>query len=329
MKAQVLYKQAPIETNPLVYEDVPLPSPENFDIRVRVSACGMCLTDKHIIEGDIGLKKLPIIPGHQIVGTVDALGAGVSLWKIGDRVGIPWLHGTCGHCYYCNHELENLCEKGTFTGCDSNGGYAEYAIAGEKYVVKIPDGVEDVNAAPLLCAGIVGYRSYKATNVIPGGRLGLFGFGGAAHLMLQVAHHFHCKVYVFTRSQNHQELAKKMGAVFVGSAKDRPKDLLDGAIIFAPSGELVPHALRYVRPGGTVVFNAIHASPIPEMDYSLIYKERTLKSVSNATRGDAEEFMALAQYVKAEGKIYPLERANDALLDLKHSRINGSGVFIP
>lgn len=329
MKAQVLYKQAPLESRPLVYEDVPIPVPKRSEIRIRVSASGMCLTDKHIIEGDLIIKKLPLILGHQVVGIVDAVGDSVTLVKVGERVGIPWLHHTCNHCYYCIHDQENLCERGEFTGYDVHGGYAEYAVALENYVVKLPKEIEDARAAPLLCAGIVGYRSYKAVKIEPGGRLGLFGFGAAAHIMLQVAHHFGCKVYVFTRSQGHQELARKMGAVFVGKASDKPPETLDGAIIFAPSGELVPHALRTIRPGGIVVFNAIHATPLPEMDYSLIYKERTLTTVANATRKDAEEFMQLAPNIKTEVTTYPLSKANEALLDLKNSKINGSAVFIP
>lgn len=328
MKAQVLYKQGSIESRPLVLEEVPIPIPKPSEVRIKISACGVCLTDKHIVEGDIPAKKLPIVPGHQIVGRVDQVGSHVTHFQIGDKVGIPWLHHTCGICNYCTHDLENLCEQGEFTGYDVNGGYAEYAVALEEYVVKIPEELEDARATPLLCAGIVGYRSYKLGAVEAGSRLGLFGFGAAAHIILQVAKHFHCKVYVFTRSSNHQELARKIGAVFVGTANDQPPELLDSAIIFAPSGELVPKALRYVRPGGTVIFNAIHASKIPEMDYSLIYKERTLKTVANATRKDAEEFMQLSPNIHTEVTLYPLTKANEALLDLKNSRINGSGVLI-
>lgn len=325
MRAMVLKKPVPVEQAPLHFADVPQPSPRPGEVRVRVHCCGLCHTDLHIVEGELELPKLPLIPGHQIVGMVDSLGDGSHKWKIGDRVGIPWLHWTDGECEYCRAGLENLCENAEFTGYQSNGGYAEYTTVPEDFAYRIPEVFTDENAAPLLCAGVIGYRSYRLSSVPQGGRLGLYGFGGSAHLVLQLARYQKCEVYVFTRAHAHRELAAKMGAAWVGSAEDRPPHLLDSAIIFAPAGALVPQALARLRKGGTVALAGITMSEIPALDYSLLYQERILRSVANSTRQDCREFLELAARVPlhTDVQIFDLEQANEGLQALKHSEIKG------
>jgi alcohol dehydrogenase, propanol-preferring len=297
---------------------------------LRVRCCGVCHTDLHVVEGDLAPKKLPITPGHQVVAIVEEIGGEVTHYKIGDRVGVPWLHSTCGVCEYCRRGEENLCDSARFTGWHIDGGYADYLLAEEDFVVPIPAPFSDIDAAPLLCAGIVGYRSIKLSDLHPGERLGIFGFGASGHITLQVARYWNCQVDVFTRSKEHQALAKSLGAEWVGRAEDDPAQQLDRAIIFAPSGALVPIALKHLRKGGTLAINAIHTSPIPQMEYQLIYGERTVRTVANATRRDAQEFMSIAAQIpiKTEVQTFPLEAANEVLRMLKHSQIKGAAVLV-
>lgn len=319
MRAMVFQKPGPVEQSPLKLEEVTLPLPRQGEVRVQVRCCGLCHTDLHTVEGDLPLPRLPLIPGHQIVGIVDALGPGVRTLKEGDRVGIPWLHSTCGQCDYCRRGLENLCNTAQFTGYHVDGGYAEHAVVPEDYAYPIPRIFSDQNAAPLLCAGIIGYRSYRLSGAHPGDRLGLYGFGASAHLVLQFARHLGCEVYVFTRAQSHRDLATQLGAAWTGSAEDTPPHQLDAAIIFAPAGSLVPHALRSLRKGGTLALAGITMTPIPQLDYASLYQERVIRSVANSTRQDAQEFLDLAAAVplKTEIQVFPLEEANQALQSLK------------
>lgn len=329
MRAMVLERPQPAEESPLSLRDISAPSPSSGKIRVQVRCCGLCHTDLHTIEGDLPIPKLPLVPGHQIVGVIDAVGHGSGRFKEGDRVGIPWLNETDATCDYCRRGLENLCDNGCFTGYHVDGGYAEYAIVSESFAHSIPRSFSDENAAPLLCAGIIGYRSYRLSGIRPGQRLGLYGFGASAHLVLQLARYQGCEVYVFTRAQAHRELAKRLGASWVGGAEENPPGKLDAAIIFAPAGSLIPPALRAVRKAGTVALAGITMSAIPQMDYSLLYHERMIRSVANSTRQDCREFLDLAAeaQLKTEIKTYALEDANQALQDLKHSRIEGAGVL--
>ena len=329
MRAMVLEKPRSIEASPLTFQEIPEPAPGIGEIRVKVLCCGLCHTDLHTVEGDLALPKLPVVPGHQIVGVVDAAGNKVSKFKEGDRVGIPWLYGTDGSCGFCRRGLENLCETGRFTGYHVNGGYSEEVVIGQDFAHPLPEAISDEHAAPLLCAGIIGYRSYRLSNITGGERLGLYGFGASAHLVLQLARHQGCEVYVFTRAAAHRDLAKQLGAVWVGGIEENPPGELDGAIIFAPAGSLVPAALSKLRKGGTLALAGITMSEIPALDYSLLYHERTLRTVANSTRQDCREFLALAAEakLKTEVQVFELERANEALQDLKHSRIRGAGVL--
>lgn len=330
MKAQLLTRPRPVEEAPLDLVERAKPQPGPGEILVRVRVCGVCHTDRHVAEGELPDPRLPIVPGHETVGTVEAAGQGANRFRIGDRVGIPWLHRACGACEFCRRGQENLCEQAEFTGYQVDGGYAEYALADERFAVPIPARFDDVEAAPLLCAGIVGYRSLRLAEVQPGERLGLYGFGGSGHICIQVARHWNCEVYVFTRSREHQEHGRALGASWAGMAEDEPPDKLDRAIIFAPAGWLVPRALAHLRKGGTLAVNAIHTSPIPEMPYNLLYHERTVRSVANATRRDAEEFLPLAAAipVRSDTQTFPLPEANRALQMLKRSEINGAGVLV-
>jgi propanol-preferring alcohol dehydrogenase len=298
---------------------------------LKVLASGICHTDLHIIEGDIQPSRFPLTPGHQVVGEVIAIGAEVKGWAIGERAGVPWLHSACNTCDACLRGEENLCREAEFTGFHVDGGYAEAILAHAKYALKVPQAIRDEDLAPLLCAGIVGYRSLHKADLKPGERLGLVGFGASAHLVIQVAVHWGHEVYVFTRSKGHQALARQLGATWVGDAEDQAPAPLDRAIIFAPVGRLVPIMLPKLRPGGTLALNAIHMSPIPEFPYRLIWEERTLRSVANATYQDGVDFLALAAEIPVRARIerYPLEQANEALRDMKESRIDGAGVLIP
>jgi len=329
MRAIVLDQQRSIDDSPLELRDVPFPEPGPHQIRVKVHCCGLCHTDLHVIEGDLKSHKLPLIPGHQIVGTVEKSGKGVKKFHRADRVGIPWLHRTDGTCDFCRRGLENLCEHGQFTGYDVDGGYAEFTIVDEDFAYPIPSQFTDENAAPLFCAGIIGYRAYRSSGAQPGDRIGLYGFGASAHIAIQFARHLGNEVYVFTRSENHRKHAEELGAVWTGRAEDLPPKPLDAAIIFAPAGQLVPAALRATRKAGTVTCAGIVMSQIPAMDYDLVYHERLMRSVANSTRQDANEFLELAAKVpiRTEAQIYKLEDTNRALQDLKHSRITGAGVI--
>lgn len=329
MEVMQLHQPAPIDTAPLVATEIDPPQPGPGQVRLKIHTCGVCHTDLHIVEGDLALPRLPTIPGHQIVGVVDAIGQGVTLHQVGDRLGVPWLYETCGQCRYCQSGKENLCENIRFTGLHANGGFAEYIVVGEKFAYPIPPVFSDVEAAPLLCAGVVGYRSLRLSQVQPGQRLGLYGFGASAHLMLQVANHWDCEVFVFTRSEHHRELARSLGAVWAGGAEDDPGVLMDSSIIFAPAGGLVPLALQRLDRGGTLALGGIHMSPIPEMPYDLLWHERTIQSVANSTRQDVLDFLQVAAEVpvKTEVELFALDQANEALSRLKRSQINGAAVL--
>ena len=333
MLAHRLYQPKPVEGNPLVLEDLPVPEPGPGQVLLRVLACGVCHTDLHTVEGEIRPPRFPVTPGHQVVGRIEALGEGaadkLSSLKSGDRVGVPWLYSADQTCSYCLVGQENLCPQARFTGFHTDGGYAEYMLAEASYVLPLPPEIPDDQAAPLLCAGIIGYRSLRQAGLQPTERLGLVGFGASAHLAIQVAHHWGCQVFVFTRSEEHRQHAIELGAAWVGGIEDTPPALLDRAVIFAPAGKLVPLTLEKLRPGGTLAINAIYMSDIPAMPYSLIYGERTMRSVANATYQDGLEFIELAAAipVKATVQLYTFEQANLALQDLKHSQIKGEGVL--
>lgn len=329
MRSMRLSDYLAAEEAPLNLTQLPLPEPGRGQVRMKVQVCGVCHTDLHTVEGEIHPPKLPITPGHQVVGVVDALGDDVTNLHVNDRVGVPWLFSADGECDYCQRGNENLCPQARFTGFHVDGGYAEYMLADANYVLPLPAEIENEQAAPLLCAGIIGYRSLKLADLEPGERIGLVGFGASAHLAIQVARHWGCEVYVFTRSEDHCRHARELGAAWVSGAEDEAPEHLDRAIIFAPAGSLVPKILQKLRPGGTLAINAIHMSPIPEMNYQLIYGERTLRSVANATYQDGVEFIHLAVEIpiRSTVNIYPLEEANQALVDLKHSRINGEAVL--
>lgn len=330
MRAMLLRSPRPVEETPLSLAELPDPKPGPGQVLIRVSVCGLCHTDLHTVEGELPPHKQPLIPGHQVVGTVQAAGDGVSNLAVGDRVGVPWLHQTCGVCEYCLSGRENLCERALFTGLDVDGGYAKLMVAPEAYCYRLPDGYPDVAVAPLLCAGIIGYRALRLSEVKPGQALGLYGFGASAHIALQVARYWGCRCYVFTRSQNHRTLAQELGAVWTGAVEDAPPEPLHSAISFAPAGRLVPLALRALRPGGTLALASIYMDPIPSLDYTAdLYRERTLRSVTAATRQDARELLALAPRVpiQTQVQVYPLTEANAALSDLKHSRLRAAGVL--
>ncbi|MBZ0297617.1 MAG: zinc-dependent alcohol dehydrogenase family protein [Anaerolineae bacterium] len=330
MKAQVLHHTQSIENHkPLALEDVPRPQPQSGELLVKVRACGICHTDLHVVEGELPNPKLPLIPGHEVVGVVESLGEGADRFELGARVGIPWLHKTDQTCHFCQIGSENLCVNPLFTGYTVDGGYAEYITVPQDYAVPIPDRFSDVEAAPLLCAGIVGFRSIRLSELQPGERLGLYGFGASAHIAIQVARHWGCEVYVFTRSEEHQRHASELGATWVGEADYTPPKKLDRAITFAPVGWIIPTALGHLRKGGTLAINAIHMSDIPQFPYQLLWSERTVRSVANATRKDGEDFMQLAAEipVHTETTTYPLDDANHALQLLKRSEINGAAVL--
>lgn len=329
MQAMVLCSPQRIEENPLVLTDVSDPQPAPGQVRLKVRACGVCHTDLHTAEGELKLPKLPLIPGHQIVGVVDAVGVGATRYRVGDRLGVGWLGWACGACDFCRRGEENLCPQARFTGLHVDGGYAQYAVVDERFAYPIPAGFTDVEAAPLLCAGIIGYRSLRLSGIQPGGRLGLYGFGASAHIAIQVACYWGCEVYVFSRGEEHRRLAQELGAAWTGQAQETPPYPLDAGITFAPAGWIVPLALGHLRPGGTLAINAVYMSPIPEMRYDLIYGERVLRSVANFTRQDAEEFLRLAAEipVHTEVEVYALAEANAALQRLKGGEIRGSAVL--
>jgi propanol-preferring alcohol dehydrogenase len=301
------------------------------EVLVRVHACGVCRTDLHVVDDELPDIEVPRVPGHEIVGTIERLGDGTTGFGEGERVGIPWLGYTCGTCEYCTSGRENLCRLARFTGYQIDGGYAEYAVADARFVFKLPDSYSDVEAAPLLCAGLIGYRAYRMAG--DGRRLGLYGFGAAAHIIAQVAHHDGREVYAFTSPGDvtAQEFARSLGARWAGASTERPPEPLDAAIIFAPVGALVPQALRQTAPGGVVVCAGIHMSDIPSFPYRDLWEERTVRSVANLTRRDAGEFLALAPTVPVRTHVrpYDLARANDALSDLRRGRLEGAAVLVP
>ncbi len=329
MKALVLKKPERIEKNPLTLEDVPIPEIGANEILIKVSACGICHTDLHIIEGELTGGKLPVIPGHQITGKVVKVGKAVTGFREGDRVGIPWLYSTCGKCRFCRSEKENLCPEAGFTGYSVDGGYGEYVKISQDFAYPLPESIPDENVAPLLCGGVIGYRAFSLTGPREGDVLGLFGFGASAHIVIQVARFFKERVFVFTRSKKHQKIAEDLGAEWTGTADDKPPESLNAGIIFAPAGELIPKALERLDRGGVLVLAGIHMSPVPEMDYNLLYYERCIKSAANSTRRDVSEFLSLAGRipVKTEIEVFPLEEANRALQLLKGGRLNMAGVL--
>ncbi len=339
MKAQRLHRPAQIETHPLRAEETPLPEPKEGQARIKVSVCGVCHTDLHTVEGDIHPPHFPVTPGHQVVGVVDKLfplcpsdispTGGEPKIKSGMRVGVPWLYSACGACEFCLRGNENLCPDAKFTGFDVDGGYGEYMLADTRYLLPIPKAISDEQAAPLLCAGIVGYRALKRAKVMAGERVGLFGFGASAHLMLQVLNYWGCEVSVFTRSAGHRQHALELGAVWAGAPSENPRAPLDKAVVFAPAGEIAVRALEVIRPGGIVSINAIHMSDIPSFPYAKIWGERTLRTVANATYQDGLEFLALAEEagIKSTVQIYPVSEVNQALDDMKNSRFNGEAVL--
>ncbi|HKS28684.1 MAG TPA: zinc-dependent alcohol dehydrogenase family protein [Pyrinomonadaceae bacterium] len=337
MKAFVLKKPAPVESQPLELLEVPTPAPGEDEILVRVSACGICRTDLHVVEGELETKRSPLIPGHQVVGRVAALGSNVEGFELSERVGIAWLNRTCGSCRFCQGGRENLCEQSQFTGWTVDGGYSEYVVAPASFTYPLPEGFGDTQAAPLLCAGIIGYRALRLTGITGraegwmGARLGIYGFGAAGHVCIQIARARGAATYVATRDrERHQALAQELGATWVGDSMDEPPEKLDAAIIFAPAGELVPVALRALDKGGVLVLGGIHMSPIPSVDYKLIYNERLIRSVANNTRDDGREFLheAASIPVRTHVQTFPLEQANDALMALKRDAIRGAGVLV-
>jgi len=315
--------------------DLPRPEPGPGEVLIEVAACGVCRTDLHVVDGDLPDPKLPIVPGHEIVGRVAAAGDGVSGFDVGTRVGVPWLGYSCGECRYCLRGQENLCPRARYTGYQIDGGYADCTVADHRYVFPLAEGPADSALAPLLCAGLIGYRSYRMAREAPGGaeQLGLYGFGAAAHIICQVAVHQGLRVYAFTRpgDDRAQAFARDLGAVWAGSSEERPPRELDAAILFAPVGALVPAALRAVAPGGAVVCAGIHMSDIPSFPYRILWEERIVRSVANLTRRDAEEFLELAPRVPVKTSVveYPLSRANEALDDLREGRFSGAAVLMP
>lgn len=330
MKAAILDRPQDIAQHPLRVCEIPAPEAPPGHVLLRVRACGVCRTDLHIVEGELPPRRPQLIPGHQIVGEIVA-GATPELPR-GTRVGVSWLGGTDGTCWYCRHARENLCDAPTFTGYSVHGGYAEYAVARADFVFPLPAALDDLHAAPLLCAGIIGFRSLRVAGVEPGERVGLFGFGAAAHLAIAVLHAWHCPVYVATRGASHRQLAAALGAAWTGTERERPPVELDRAITFAPSGEVVVAALASLRKGGVVAINAIHLDRIPEFDYDrLLWGERQLRSVTNMTRADARDFLRLAAEIglRPEVTVFPLTQANEALLAVKQDAINGAAVIVP
>jgi propanol-preferring alcohol dehydrogenase len=330
MRALVLERPAPAEEAPLALREREHLAPGPGELLVTVAACAVCRTDLQICEGDLAARRLPIVPGHQAVGRVAAIGAAVHGWKIGDRAGIGWLASSCGHCQACSAERENLCPEARFTGWDVDGGYADEMLVRADYAFRLPTGLSDEAAAPLLCGGVIGYRALKISAIRPGGRLGLFGFGASALQAIQVARHWGCEVFVVTRSEAERERARHLGAAWVGGYEETVPASLDAAVTFAPAGAVVIAALRALAPGGTVAINAIHLDGIPAFDYDLLWLERGLRSVANFTRQDAREYLALAEAIpiRTEIEVHPLEDGNVALQRLKRGEVDGAAVLV-
>ncbi len=330
MKAMLLETTEPVEAQPLVLSEVETPSPGPGQIRVAVRVCGVCHTDLHTVEGELAPRPLPIVPGHQVIGVVDALGKGAARLPAGRRVGVAWLHRTCRTCAFCQRGDENLCPAGEFTGYDAHGGYAEYLVIDEDYAYELPGGFPDEQAAPLMCAGIIGYRAFRLADVGSGGRLGLYGFGGSAHVTIQLARYLGCRVFVFSRSATHRALAMELGAEWSGLAQDEPPERLDGSIIFAPAGNLVPLAMEHLDRGGTCALAGIHMSQIPPLEYERhLYYEKVLRSVTASTRADGVELLRLAADagIRTRVTMFPLAQANRALGLLKDGKIDGAAVL--
>jgi len=327
----IVEQRGPIDNNPLVLVDLPVPELASGEVLIRVEVCAVCRTDLHVVEGDLPPHKSPVTPGHQAVGTVVKMGPETGHWlKEGDRVGVAWLHASCQTCPYCTRGDENLCTAPRFTGYDVNGGYAEYVTAPEDFVYPLPAHVPAVAVAPLLCAGIIGYRALRRSNVRPGERLGLYGFGASAHIVIQIARYWGCEIYVATRGDKHRALARSMGAVWVGAASETPPEKLNSAVIFAPAGELVPRALAALDRGGTLALAGVYMTPIPTLDYEVtLFYERNLRSVTANTRQDGKELLELATAIplRTHTEEFPLEQANAALWKLKHDQINGAAVL--
>jgi alcohol dehydrogenase, propanol-preferring len=329
MKAAVLRSPQKISKRPLRMEEIPQPEPAAGQVLLRVRACGVCRTDLHIVEGELPQRCEALVPGHQIVGEI-VQGATAEL-PIGTRGGVSWIGGVDGKCWYCQHGMENLCDEPTFSGYSVNGGYAEYAVARADFVFPLPPELDDLHAAPLLCAGIIGFRSLRVAGVQQGERVGLFGFGASAHLAIDVLKAWQCEVYVSTRGESHRKLAASLGATWVGSEKERPPVELDRAVTFAPSGDVVIAALSGLRKGGVVAINAIHLDRIPEFDYDrLLWGERQMRSVANMTRQDARDFLRIAAEIKLAPKVarFSLEQANEALAAVKNDAIDGAAVIV-
>ena len=327
MKAMVLRRVC----EALVPEDRAIPVPGPGQVRLQVAACAVCRTDLHVVDGELPATRTPIVPGHEVIGRIEALGPGVDRFRLGERVGVPWLGWTCGRCVYCLSGRENLCPQARFTGWQIDGGYAGYAVADARFCFAIPDGFSDVAAAPLMCAGLIGHRTLRMAGEAR--RIGLYGFGAAAHIAAQVARWEGREVFAFTRPGDHaaQDFARAMGAVWAGGSDQAPPEPLDAALIFAPVGALVPAALRAVAPGGTVVCGGIHMSDIPAFPYALLWMERTVRSVANLTRRDGEEFLSIAARIPVvtETTVFPLEQANEALHRLRTGALTGAAVLVP
>ena len=330
MKAQILREISPVENRPLELIDLPIPQPTTKEILVRISACGVCHTELDEIEGRLQ-AKFPIILGHEIIGKVESLGSGATKFRVGDRVGIAWIYSTCGKCHFCKEGYENLCDEFQGTGCQANGGYAEYTVVSEDFAYLIPERFTDYQAAPLLCAGAIGFRDLRLSGIKPGQSLGLFGFGASAHIVIQVARYWGCQVFVFTRSEEHRDLAERMGAVWTGTSEDDPSCRLTCAIDFTPMGETIPNALRVLDKGGRLVIAVIRKrTPIPPLDYTkLLWDEKEMKSVANITRKDAREFLRLADEIPIVPEVqeFGLEEANEALILLKQGKIRGAAIL--
>lgn len=329
MKAMVFTKPSSIQYQPLQLIEIDKPIPKNFEILIRIEACGVCHTDLHQIEGDLRQMYQPTIPGHEIIGIVEELGPFSKKHNKGSRVGVTWLNFACRECNYCKNGLENLCDKAKFTGYHTQGGYTEFIAVHEDFAFQIPINYNAFHAAPLMCAGVIGYRSMVLSEISPGEKLGLFGFGASAHIVIQIANFWDCKTFVFTRSKNHQDHALKLGASWVGNSKEKPPSKIDRAITFAPVGTIVTDALSHVSKGGTVAVNAIYLTDIPSIPWKNLYFERKIKSVTNTTRNDAVEFLKIAAKIDiiTEIKKYELLEANKALEDMKFSRFNGAAVL--
>ena len=331
MQAMVLEAPGAVESRPLALREVEPLRAGPGELRLRVTVCGVCRTDLHTVEGELPAPRLPLIPGHEIVGVVEEVGPGVAPALVGTRVGVAWMGGTCGTCAYCRSGRENLCPEARFTGLHVDGGYAQLALARADFTHPLPAGFSDEQAAPLLCAGVIGYRALRRAGALAGGRLGIFGFGASAHVAIQVARHAGCEVLVFTRAERHRRHALSLGASWAGSPSDRPPAALDHAVVFSPAGEQVIEALRHLSRGGTVACAGVTMSDLPGFPYSLLYHERTVRSVANATRADARELLELAARVPitTSVEVLPLTEANEALARVKHSRVTGALVLRP